>query len=78
MSKNKTNCYPLIQLSKNNSQYLQPFAINEYTIPDTLYFPDILREIPLDSNGEYLSYDVDSLFSSIPLNEIIDFILDKI
>ena len=52
--------------------------INEYTIPDTLYFPDILRKIPLDSNGEYLSYDVDSLFSSIPLNEIMDFILDKI
>ena len=29
-----------------------------------------------DSNEEYVSYDVDSLFISIPLGETIDFILD--
>ena len=33
---------------------------------DTLYFPDILQENPLHSNEEYVSYDVDSLFTSIP------------
>ena len=60
------------------AQYLQKLAINEYTISDTLSFPDILRENPLDSNEEYVSYDVDSLFTSIPLGETIDIILDEI
>ena len=60
----------LYDCSKIIAQYLQPLAINEYAISDTLSFPDILRENPLDSNEEYVSYDVDSLFTSIPLSEI--------
>ena len=64
--------------SKIIAQYLQPLAINEYTISDTLCFPDILREHRLDVNEEYVSYDVDLLLTSIPLGETIDFILDKI
>ena len=79
---NNLKLHPIIDLtgihlcSKINAQYLQPLAINEYTISDTLSFPDILRENPLDSNEEYVSYDVDSLFISIPSGETIDFILD--
>ena len=68
----------LYDCSKVISQYLQPLAINEYTISDSLSFPDILRENLLDSNEEYVSYDVDSLFTSIPLGETIDFIVDEI
>ena len=60
------------------AQYLQLFKINEYTISDTLFFPYILRENLLDSNEEYVSYDVNSLFTSIPLGQAIDFILDEI
>ena len=68
----------LYDCSKIIAQYLQPLGINEYTISDTLSFPDILRENTLDSNEEYVSYDVDSLFTSILLGETIDFILDEI
>ena len=68
----------LYDCSKVISQYLQPLAINEYTISDSLSFPDILQENLLDSNEEYVSYDVDSLFTSIPLGETIDFIVDEI
>ena len=32
----------------------------------------------MDSNEEYVSYDADSLFTSVPLGETIDFILDEI
>ena len=53
-------------------------AINEYTISDTLSFPDILRENLLDSKEEYISYGVDSLYTSIPLSETINFVLDEI
>ena len=56
--------------SKIITEYLQPLAF------DTLSFPDILREKPLDKNEEYVSYDVDLLFTSIPLGETIDFIAD--
>ena len=44
----------------------------------TFSSPDIFRENPLDSIEEYVSYDVDSLFTSIPLSETIGFILDGI
>ena len=47
-------------------------------ISDTLFFPHILIEKSLDSNEEYVSHDVDSLFTSIPLTETINFILDEI
>ena len=53
--------------------FLQVFT----TISDKQY-PDILREDSLDSHEEYVSYDVDSLFRSIPLDETVDFILDEI
>ena len=59
----------LYHCSKIIGQYLQPLAINEYTISDTLSFPDNLWEKPLDSNKKYVSYDVDSLFTGIPSGE---------
>ena len=64
--------------SKINAQYLQPLAINQYTISETLSFPEILKETLLDSNEEYVSYVVDLLFTIIPLGKTIDFILDEI
>ena len=57
---------------------LQPLAIKEYMNPDTSSFPSILREKLLDSNEEYVSYDTDSLLTSILLGEAIDFFLEEI
>ena len=68
----------LYDCSKINAQYLQPLAINQYTISETLSFPDILKENLLDSNEEYVPYVVDLVFTIIPLGETIDFILDEI
>ena len=68
----------LCNCSKTIAQYLQQLEIKEYTISDTLSFPDILWENPSDSNEEYVSYDMDSLFTSIPLGETTDFFLDEI
>ena len=60
------------------AQYLQPLAINKYTIYNALAFPDILTENPLDSNEEYVSCNIDLQFASIHLDVKIDFILDEI
>ena len=46
----------------------------QYLFISSWYF----RENLLNSNEEYVSYDVDSLFTSIPLGESIGFILDEI
>ena len=75
MDQNGTHLY---NCSKTITQYLQQLEIKEYTISDTLSFPDILWENPSDSNEDYVSYDMDSLFTSIPLGETTDFFLDEI
>ena len=60
-------------------EYLKPFALNEYKINDCLKFPDMIKELPpLQKNEEYVSYDVDSFFTNIPLKETIDYIIHKI
>ena len=60
-------------------EYLKPLALNEYKINDCLKFPDMIKELPpLQKNEKYVSYDVDSLFTNIPLKETIDYIIHKI
>ena len=61
------------------SNYLKPLCINEYSINDTLQFPQLLKDSPpLKDDEEYVSYDVDSLFTNIPLKETIDYISEQI
>ena len=46
---------------------------------DTLQFPQLLKDLlPLKDDEEYVSYDVESLFTNIPLKETIDYILKQI
>ena len=60
-------------------EYLKPLALNEYKINDCLKFPDMIKALPpLQKNEEYVSYDVDSLFTNIPLKETIYYIIHKI
>ena len=60
------------------SQYLKPLAHNKYVIKDSLKFPELLKSKPLQEDEEDVSYDVESLFTSIPVRETIDFILCEI
>ena len=60
------------------SDYLQPLAQNEYVIKDTLLFAEIIKNDTLDPDEEYVSYDVESLFTSIPVSETIDYIIKEI
>ena len=55
------------------SDYLKPLCQNEYKIIDTQSFASQIKEqAPLDEEEEYVSYDVDSLFTNIPVQETID------
>ena len=60
------------------AKYLGPLAKNEYTIRDLISFLDLLKNVPYDDNYEDVSYDVESLFTSIPVQETIDYTLYKI
>ena len=61
------------------SDYLKPHFKNKYTIHDTLSFADMIKCLPpLPDNEEYVSYDIVSLFTNIPLDETIDYITGSI
>ena len=64
--------------SKVVAKYLGSLAKNDYTIRDTLSFPDVLNSALSDDNYEDVSYDAESLFTSILVQETIDYILYKI
>ena len=64
--------------SKVISKYLEPLSKNEYVINNTLDFPEIIKSVPLQDDEEDVSYDVESLFTNIPVKETIEFILDEI
>ena len=61
------------------SDYLRPLCKNEYSINDTQKFPSMLSSIPpLQDDEEDVSYDVESLFTNIPIEETINYITEQI
>ena len=60
------------------SEYLPPLAHNDYVIKDTLTFAEMIKNDVLDPKEEYVSYDVERLFTSIPVKETIDYIITEI
>ena len=57
------------------SQYLKPLCENEFTINDRQSFSADIKNIPTLQEYEDVSYDVESLFTNIPIN---DYILDQV
>ena len=53
-------------------------ARNQITISDTLAFPGLLKNIENSDDYEDISCDMESLFTSIPIKETIDYIIHKI
>ena len=66
-----THIYPA---SKVISKYLEPLTKNQYVINNTLDFPELVKNKPLQEDEEDVSYDVESLFTSIPVQETIEII----
>ena len=63
--------------SKVIGNYLKPLAKNNFIISDTLSFPGMLTEAVNTEDYEDVSYGVESLFTSIPVKETIEYILHK-
>ena len=61
------------------SDYLRPLCKIEYSINDTKKFPCMLSPItPLQDDEEDVSYDAESLFINIPIQETINYIIKRI
>ena len=58
--------------------YLKPFAKNDFIISATLFFPDMLKKAVNTEDYKDVSYDEESLFTSIPVKETIEYVLHKI
>ena len=64
--------------SKVVAQFLKPLARNEFSISDTLAFPELLKNNKNSDGYQNVSFDVESIFTSIPIKETIDYIIHKI
>ena len=62
-------------LASELSKIISPFATNEYTIRNTFTFVAQLQELRFD-DCYLVSFDVSSLFTSIPLDQTIEITLD--
>ena len=69
-------CY--YNASKVIAEYLKPIANTEFIIADTQSFPTLLKDVTFEEDEEDVSYDVESLFTSIPIKETIEYICDEI
>ena len=59
-------------------KYLKPSTKNEFVINNTQDFPAILNNVPISEDEKDVSYDVESLFTNIPIKDTIDFICEEI
>ena len=67
---------PTYKLAKLLLKFLTPSTANEFTVSDSIHFPEEICQ--QDSNLHMASLDVDSLFTNIPLEETIDICVDNL
>ena len=67
---------PTYQIAKFLIPILEPFTKNEFVTKDSFTFSDDVRK--QDVNLFMTSFDVDSLFTNIPLNETIEICVGKL
>ena len=59
--------------------YLKPLCQNEYSISDTQQFPNMLSNLPPLLDDEEDVFDgAESLFTNIPIKDIIEYIIKQI
>ena len=66
------------ELSKHLADLLKPLTKSQYSIDSTKDFVNKIRQKRIPQDFELVSFDVVSLFTSVPLDFTIKLILDKI
>ena len=66
-------------ISQIVAECLKRLCSNQYKISNTQEFASVIKDqSPLNDDEEYVSYDVDSLFTNIPVAETIEYIIHQI
>ena len=60
------------KLAKHLGKMLSPHINQKFSCSDTFSFIDKIQNVNIDRNKFLVSYDIQSLFTNIPLNETID------
>ena len=66
------------ETAKYLASYLLPLTENEYSIKTTTDFANRLNNRTVDDDDVLVSYDVSSLFTEVPLDDTIDYIIEEI
>ena len=67
---------PTYKLAKFLLKFLTPSTANEFTVIDSFHFAEEICQ--QDSNLHMASLDIDSLFTTIPLEETINICVDNL
>ena len=62
-------------------ELLKPLSTNEFTLKDSFDAADRIRNIPptdIESDYQFVSFDVVSLFTNVPLKRTLNLILDRV
>ncbi|XP_068206221.1 uncharacterized protein [Palaemon carinicauda] len=65
-------------LSKHLVTKLAPLTIHEYTVKNTYEFVDLINSVGDANNDVMFSFDIESLFTNIPLRETLEIILEQL
>ena len=66
------------QLAKYLAKLLSPLSLSQYTIKSTKDFIQKIHNVNVPHGFNMISFDVKSLFASVPLEETINVALDRI
>ena len=66
------------ELAKYLAKLLSPLSCSQYTVNSTKYFIKSIKHGKISTDYQMISFDVKSLFTSIPLDKIIEIILQLI
>ena len=69
---------PTYKIAKRLNQLLTPYVPNTYCLNSSTDFLEILRDAPPEENSIIASLDVESLFTNVPVDKTIGFILDRV
>ena len=75
------NNTPYYKTGQYLSSLLQPLTINDYTLKDSFDAANKIKSVPsemFEEGYQFVSFDVESLFTNMPLNKTINIILDRI
>ena len=66
------------KLSEFLIPYLTPLTNNEYTVPSSFQFCNEIQQLNCNTVHTMSSFDVESLFTNVPLYETIDLVVREL